>query len=223
MPKKIKKKVVIVRKHPRHVKVSAKNPEGITIVDQHLRILNSLTSDEILSVFKKYDKAKLVYPTRNNGRKEFPSEDLFDEIIAVWTDYFSKQYPSSTPLDPDIIKALLATESGFRIDPKPTKLAVGIAQITRETLKILQDPKGEVKDYIFKKIRIMDLKNPDIAIPMAVRWLFRKRELAKMKLKREPSVEEIILEYKGLLKSSSTYKESALTKFRGFYGKLKSK
>jgi hypothetical protein len=56
---------------------------------------------------------------------------------------------------------------------------------------------------------------------MAIRWLFRKKRLAKGKLGREPNAEEIILEYKGLLKSTTRYKDQALKKFKETYDKLK--
>lgn len=94
----------------------------------------------------------------------------------MWTDYFNKKFNSNPPLDPDVVKALIASESGFRLDPKENKIAFGIAQITKPTFKILQAPDGETKDFIFKKIRQKDLKDPNIAIPLAVRWLHRHVE-----------------------------------------------
>lgn len=66
-------------------------------------------------------------------------------------------------------------------------MATGIAQITPETFKVLQAHKGEVTEFIFKDIRKKDLKNPNIAIPMAVRWLSRKKRLAEGKLERRAS------------------------------------
>ncbi|MGE0632444.1 MAG: transglycosylase SLT domain-containing protein [Pseudobdellovibrionaceae bacterium] len=117
----------------------------------------------------------------------------------------------------------MQSESGFREDPPENKIAFGIAQITPETFKALQDPKGEVKDFIFNDIRKKDLKNPNIAIPMAIRWLFRKKRLAEGKLGRGATAEEIILEYKGLLKSKSDEKKRALKNFKENYDKLKNK
>lgn len=40
-------------------------------------------------------------------------------------------------------------------------------------------------------------------------------------LKRQPDHEELILEYKGLLKSNSDYKKTGLKKYRNAYAKLK--
>lgn len=206
-----------------HVPVSKKNPTGVTIRDQHLRRLKGtyLDREEIDSIFKGYDRKNLAYPTPK--KLTLKNSDKYDEIIAVWTDYFNKKFNANPPLDPDVIKALIASESEFVEDPPKNKKAFGITQITPESFKALQDPKGEVKEFIFKDIRKKDLKNPDINIPMAIRWLFRKKRLVEGKLGRSASAEEIILEYKGLIKSKTPFKDSALQKFRKHYAELKKK
>jgi len=225
--KKPRKRVTTVHEHPRHVPFSIKNPKGITIVDQHLRRLKGtyLDPDEISSVFKNYDRKSLLYPTAGKlvMYKDTKKADAYDEVIAVWTDYFNKKVNADPPLDPDVVKALIASESDFRLDPRENKIAFGIAQITKETWKVIQDPKGETKEFIFNKIRLKDLKDPNIAIPISVRWLLYKSKRAEAKLGRSPTPEDIILEYKGLLKSKSDYKEKALKKFRTAYGLLKKK
>ena len=217
-------KGTVVREHPLRVPVSKKNPAGITIRDRHLRRLKGtyLDATEIESIFKNYDQNALIYPTANKLSK-YKNADKYDEVIAVWTDYFNKKFNAKPPLDLDVVKALIASESGFRADPPENKTAIGITQITKETLKIMQDPNGETKDFIFRDIRQKDLKEPNIAIPMCVRWLFRKRETAMNQLKRVPDHEELILEYKGLLKSKTDYKNQALKKFREDYADLKKK
>lgn len=86
-----------------------------------------------------------------------------------------------------MIKALIASESGFNPNPPKNKIAIGITQITKETLKALQNPKGELKEHLFKGILQKDLLVPEIAIPLMVRWLARKKETAKVKLQREPT------------------------------------
>ena len=219
-----KKRITTVHEHPRHVPVSSKNPSGITIVDEHLRRVPGtfLDADEISKITKNYDRKNIIYPTAKK-LKEYPGADTYDETIAIWTDYFNRKLNANPPLDPDVIKALIGSESGFREDPKGNKIALGLAQITKQTLKILQDPNGEAKDFIFKKIRQKDLKNSEIAIPMAIRWLIKKQEMAERKLKRIPTHEETILEYKGLLKSKSPWKADALYNYKEKYEILKSK
>ena len=223
MAKKIRKKITTVREHPLHVPVSEKNPTGITLRDRHLRRLKGtyLDAAEIESVFKNYDRKGSAYPTYGK-LKEYKDADKYDAVIAIWTDYFNKKFNADPPLDPDVVKALIASESSFNPDPLGNrKIALGIAQVTKKTLKILLDPKGEAKDFIFKDIRQRDLKNPNISIPMAVRWLHRKKETAATKLKRTPNHEEVILEYKGLLRSGTKLKNEALEIYRSHYGLLK--
>ena len=220
MAKKKSKKATKVRTHPRHVKVSAKNPTGITIVDEHLRKLPGayLDEKEIYKIANGYSLKKVLKPSSNLLSR--PDENIYNDLIGIWTDYFNKLFSIKPPLDPDMVKALIGSESDFKINPK-NPLAIGIAQITKETLKVVQDPKGEVKDFIFVKISQKDLKNPDVAIPIAIRWLAHKKTLAGKKLGRTADHEDIILEYKGLLKSKTKYKDNALKKYKEFYAKLK--
>jgi hypothetical protein len=220
-----KKRVTIVRAHPRKVGVSPKNPTGVTIVDRHPREVSgpALSADDIRSIASTYDRKKLVYPASDALR--FKDGNKYDDLIAVWVDYFNDKFgvvPPNAPLDPDVIKAPIASESGFEQDPKNPQ-AIGIAQITPSTLKILLDAKGEAKDFIFKGIRRKDLKDLEIAIPMGIRWIFRKKRLAEGKLGRSPTPEEIILEYKGLLRSRSAYQQNGLKNFKDHYDRLKKK
>lgn len=225
MAKKTGKKITTVREHPLHVPRSEKNPAGITIRDRHLRRLKGTYLDlaEIESVFRNYDHNGIVYPT-NGKLKQYKDADKYDDVIAVWTDYFNKKFNADPPLDPDVVKALIAGESSFIPDPlRNRKIALGIAQVTKKTFKILLDPKSEAKEFIFKDIQQKDLADPNISIPMAVRWLHRKKEMAASKLKRALNHEEVILEYKGLLKSSTKLKNDALEIYRSHYGLLKQK
>lgn len=219
------KKTTTVHEHPMHVPVSSKNPTGITTRHQHKRrVYASTTPDELKEIFANYPKKNLTYPTAGQ-LQSFQNSDQFDEIIAVWCDYFNQKFPPTppeAPLDPNIIKALIASESGFKIKAK-NKNAYGIAQITTSTLKILQDPDGEAKDFVFKDIRQKDLYDPEIAIPLATRWLFRKKATATNRLGHAPSTEELILEYKGLLQSKTGYHHNALISFRKAYEKLSKK
>jgi hypothetical protein len=217
LAKKLKKKVTTVRQHSMHVPVSKKNPTGITIRDRHIRHFNgtTLSQKDIKDIFLTYDKKNIAYPAKNKLSQS--NSDEFDDLIAVWCDYFNKQFNTTPPLEPNLVKALLASESDFKLDPSGNTQASGIAQLTPETFKALQDTEGEVKEFIFKNIRKKDLLNPEVAIPMAIRWLSRKKRLADGKLGRTASSEEIILEYKGLLKSNSPYKKRATEKFRKEY------
>jgi hypothetical protein len=137
MAKKVKKKTTVVREHPLHVPVSEKNPSGTTIRDRHVRRLKGtyLDSIEVEEIFKNYDKKNIIYPTEKKLTQ--PNSDKYDEIIAVWCDYFNKKFGTNPSLEPNVVKALIASESDFRLDPKENAKAFGIAQITPETFKAL--------------------------------------------------------------------------------------
>lgn len=222
--RKVKKKVTTVRQHPIHVPVSEKNPTGVTIRDQHIRRLPGtyLKREEINEVFKNHSRKGIVVPTAGKIPKP-KNADNYDELIAVWVDYFNNKLKTDPPLDPDVFKALLASESTFRHHTPENKTAFGIAQITKQTWEILQNSKGEAKEFIFSDIRQKDLRDPSIAIPLGVRWLIYKSKRAAAKLGKQPTHEDIILEYKGLLKSRTQYKDKALKSYRYYYELLKSK
>lgn len=173
---------------------------------------------EIHKITNGYSLKNISYPSDKD--LGFADDSTYDDLIAIWTDYFNKLFKINPQLDTDLVKALIGSESGFKLDPK-NPLAIGIAQITKETWRVIQDPNGEVKDFVFNNIRQKDLKNPTIAIPIAIRWLSYKKARAESKLGRPATHEEIILEYKGLLKSKTTYKTNALEKYRELYAELK--
>ncbi len=222
--KKVKKKITTVLEHPIQVPISEKNPTGITIRDQHLRRLPGtyLKRDDIEGVFRSHNRKGILYPASGKIPKPKNADD-YDELIAVWVDYFNSKLKAEQPLDPDVFKALLASESMFRHLTPENKTAFGIAQITKQTWTILQDADGEAKEFIFSDILQKDLRDPNVAIPMGVRWLMYKSKRAAAKLGKRPSHEDIILEYKGLLKSKTEYKNKALKSYRYYYGLLKNK
>jgi hypothetical protein len=221
MPRDNKKiKIVNVRQHPRHVPVSKKNPDGITIVDQHKRHIEGKYLDQkmIADIFKSYDKKNILYPAKN--KLGFPNENDFDDYIAVWCDYFNKKLGLTIPLDPDILKALIASESGFNPKAK-NKNAIGLTQITKSTLKILQDLDGEAKDFVFKDISQKDLLDPNISVSLAARWLAYKQTYANKFLKRTATPDEVIQVYKGILNDKSDTAKGQIENFREKYGKIK--
>ncbi len=222
MPDKIKTKTTVVSEHARIVKTTAKNPQGVTIVDRHLRRLPGtyLNEKEIYKIANQYSLKNLKYPSKK--KLGYKNETDYDQLIAIWADYFTKQFGFDQLIDLNMIKAVIASESGFRASAD-NGIAFGIAQITKQTLKIIQDPNGEVKNFVFTDIRQKDLKNPDIAIPIAVRWLAHKHKMVERRLKRSPTAVEVILEYKGLSKSKSSYAASALRNYRKAYEILNKK
>ena len=136
------------------------------------------------------------------------------------TDYFNSKLSLNPKLDPDSLKALIATESSFNPNAK-NKNALGLTQVTKDTLKILQDLNGETKDFVFKDIKQKDLNNPNISVALAARWLAQKQKLAASKLKRLPTSDEVIMMYKGILGDKSDNAIKIMKKYRKHYGELK--
>jgi soluble lytic murein transglycosylase-like protein len=124
----------------------------------------------------------------------------YDDLIAGWVAYWNDIFPSKTPLDPNLVKALISTESGFNpnvlANKKNQNSARGLMQLTNDTRKILGDEKEELKEH-FVSVTRKELNDPSINICAGVRWLHHKRKLLPSKLKREATWEETINAYKG--------------------------
>lgn len=222
MPALKKSKKVHVKSHERVVPISNKNPTGITIVDEHFRQIDNLTldSEDIYKVFQDYDKKNITYPSK--GKLKIKNSDNFDEIIAVWVDYFNQSLKLKSQIDPDMVKALIASESTFQSDAK-NKNATGLTQITLDTLKILKDQKGDDQDFTFKNINKSDLKDPMISIALGVRWIAYKKKYADNILKRNATPDETIQVYKGILNDQSKTATLIMKKYRDYYDQLKKK
>ena len=160
---------------------------------------DQLYSDELYEMAEKYFSKLTGAPSSQT--LGYPQGNKFDELIRGWCKYWNEIFLPITPLDPNLVKALIATESGFRAtikikDGKGQGYATGLMQITDTTQKILADEKGELKDH-YVNVDQKVLTNPNLNIAAGVRWLFRKREIVSSKLRREASWEETILFYKG--------------------------
>ena len=103
MQTKKKTKVIQVKEHARKVPVSPKNPKGVTIVDQHQRHIDGRFLDRRLidDVSKNYDRNGLKYPA--SKKIQFRDADKFDDLIAIWCDYFNKKFI----LNPQLIRTWL--------------------------------------------------------------------------------------------------------------------
>jgi len=154
--------------------------------------------------------------------------DKFDHFIRGWTKYWNDVFRPDEPLDPDLIKALIASESSFELKPLSQNAgaagqAHGLIQLTDQTIKALGDPKGELLNHLVK-ISTEDTSDPNLSIGAAVRWLFRKRELASLRLKRQATWREGIAEYKAYLKDMASGKDpnpAQMKKLDHIYGRLK--
>lgn len=151
----------------------------------------------------------------------FSQGNKFDNDIRGWCKYWNDVFKDKHPVDPDLVKALIATESGFRAsvkikDGKGQGHATGLMQITDTTRKILSDEDGEIKDHLVN-VSEGDLKHPSLNIASGIRWLFHKKDLASKRLRRDATWEETIMMYKGYKQKS----HPQMIKFLKIYQELK--
>lgn len=133
----------------------------------------------------------------------FSQGNKFDDLIRGWTKYWNEVLSPADPLDPNLVKAIIATESGFRTrveNPGNSKIgkARGLMQITDASWRILRDEQGELKDH-FVVLDQADLYRANQNICAGIRWLFRKRDTASSKLGRQASWVEAVATYKSYL------------------------
>ncbi|HXH74025.1 MAG TPA: nucleotidyltransferase domain-containing protein [Bacteriovoracaceae bacterium] len=212
-----------VIRHPKSIK-SGK----ITDHDGHCRRnpkgKDILKSDEIkkiseLEIFKKVS-VKASY-----SDLKYPDGNKYNDLINGWCAYWNEMLIPDEKLHPNYVKALLATESGFNINP-PTfsknHKAIGIMQIMPETIGYVSSRSKDLKDH-FLEITKEDLKDPNIAIAVAIRWLFRKYQLVKRKKKNATWLDSLE-EYKGITdqkgKVPSDIRESLKSKISELEGEL---
>lgn len=192
-----------VREHERKAPVSEKNPDGVTIVDAHCR--KNPSHHEIFVADELHEIAKLHFKNIKRMPKSdslgYPHGNDFDELIGGWTQFWNDIFNPKDPLDPNLIKALIASESSFDINISADSTigqARGLIQVTEQTRKILADQKGELKDFLITLSK-KEFYDANLNLASGIRWLFHKKYLASHRLKREATWMEAIAEYKGIL------------------------
>jgi hypothetical protein len=152
----------------------------------------------------------------------------YDQFIAGWVQYWNDVLKPEQKLDPDLVKALIASESSFReklrVKASARNYANGLMQVTDQTLDILRDEDGELTDQ-YITITKKEILDPDANICAGIRWLFQKKKLASGKLGRDASWEETVGEYKSAFKSNNpnslVYDEHTMKDFRYRYQWIK--
>lgn len=190
-----------VSKHPRN-RISSRGLAYIQSVNGYCRTNRSgkdhLYRDEIQSIAK---RGFIPFNLGNLKKlKSFRGKDeAYDSLIVGWTHYWNQIFNMNDPLDPETVKALIASESSFDKEKwnhqKGKDSATGLMQVTNRTLQLLRDPK-ELKDHLLT-LTEEDMKDPNLAICGGIRWLFRKREVTESQLRRKPSWKEVVHRYKG--------------------------
>lgn len=214
-----------VREHEVNFPASKKHPNGfISVRHEHCAEnrshKNELSFDEIQYITNTYFSTLIGPPTPHALVKEFSKADNYDLEIRGWVKYWNDIFKLDAPLDPNLVKALIATESSFDIEPKRTiKTAHGLMQITNKTHRYLRDTKIELKDYLIVLTQ-KQLLNPSANICTGIRWLFRKKETASSKLKHEATWINAVEDYKGyldLILDKKDYNHTSMQKLDKYY------
>lgn len=186
-----------------------------------------LTASEMQMIADKHF-ANLLGSPHAGKLSEYKGADNFDHFIRGWTKYWNDIFKPDEPLDPNLVKALIATESAFRLKPPAPNAGVagqahGLIQLTDQAIKALGDPKGELVNHMVK-IATEDTYDPNLSIGAAIRWLFRKRDLASRRLKRQATWREAVAEYKSYLPDMVSGKDpdpKQMKKLDDIYERLK--
>lgn len=155
---------------------------------------------EELEIIAKNNFSKLEGPPKNDNLDN-PNGNKFDHLIRGWTKYWNEIFQTNIPLDPNLVKALILTESSFNIKAganagRAEGRARGLMQITDLTIKILKDENGELRNHLVN-VNQKDMINPNLNLAAGIRWLFRKKETASSKLEKEADWIWTIADYKG--------------------------
>ena len=99
----------IIHQHPRH---------GGCLHSRSWK--NFLYSEEINEIAKNHFNSKnLNRPCSNNSKGT--KSDLYDDLIAGWTQYWNDIFNPTIPLDPNFVKALIESESSLDNHPDKNK------------------------------------------------------------------------------------------------------
>lgn len=209
-----------VREHSLQIPSSKKNPGGSTTI-RHAHCADNpskkdqLYPDEIQEMAQQnFSKVKEKPCLLGLEFKEKGNQ--YDDLIAGWTKYWNDVLKPDIPLEPNVVKALIATESAFDAkvlaNKKDKNSARGLMQVTNESRKILGNEKGELKNHYLTLTR-EDLNDPSNNICAGIRWLFRKREIASSLLKKTASWEDAIYEFKGGRTTSKKRAQELMNEF----------
>jgi hypothetical protein len=229
-----------VKEHSLHTPSSKEHPEGETVI-RHAHCADNPSSRDVLS----YDELQLISKNHFSDLTILPkagvlnkysNADDFDKYIGGWVQYWNEIFKPEVPLDPNLVKALIASESTFKQNadtPQTSEIknkiighARGLMQLTESTWRIItgKDHTGEIKDH-FVNLELSELMDPSANICAGTRWLFTKKAVAKERLNRAATWSEAVAEYKGVLagiiKNENPDPENKMQKFNAIYKLLK--
>lgn len=233
-----------VKEHQERIPPSKKNPDGEIItrhahcasnpLGKHNKEIRDVLSFDELQIIADSHFSDLKGPPKA-GVLDYDRADEFDELIRGWVLYWNAVLEAQDLLDPNLVKALIASESGFKPDIINNKNsqkigpARGLMQLTDETLRILHGHEVELRDH-FIYLSHFAVMVPTANICAGTRWLFQKKEGAKARYaKIDPdhivTWDDAVAEYKGVLSGILENKhpdpEHKMPIFRAIYGKFR--
>lgn len=218
----------LVREHIVQVHPSKTHPDGEEAI-WHEHCANNPSGKDELSYLEIKHISETYFASLSGpptaGALKFRYADKYDKEIRGWVKYWNDIFKLDDPLDPNVVKALIATESSFEEQPKEHPNVHGLMQIIGQTHQYLGGAKNELRDY-FICTSVDELLIPTVNICSGVRWLFRKKETARALLKRKATWEEAAEDYKAILSKrihKEKYNKKPMKDFRDYYKLLTGK
>jgi len=186
---------------------------------------DQIYSEELKQISAKYFSKLKKRPKPDNLDFKYRG-NRYDYLIAGWTKYWNEVLGPKDLLDPNLVKALIATESGFDrkakiFAGKTAGWARGLMQVTDWSLAIMKDEKGELRDHLVD-LDQKDMSDASLSIAAGIRWLHRKRETASAVLNRKATWLEAAADYKSYLKEwQKDPKHKQMSKLKNIYERLK--
>ena len=178
-----------------------------------------LYPDEIAEIVKRHFNNLKAMPCPKMF--EFKNRENVDLYIAGWTQYWNEVFNPVEKLDPDFVKALIASESSFINRPPVVfnsrkEKVTGLMQITDTSIAALKGAKKEMRDY-FVPVSRKSLMDKNLNICAGIRWLFHKKQLAERNAKVEISWMGALKIYKGLKNKEPEETDRVLRNFNENY------
>lgn len=214
-----------VRTHPLHVPPNKTHPQG-SLTTRHNHCARNPSGKDQLYPEEIQEVARQNFSNIKNKPCPLPSKfgakgSQYDDLIAGWVQYWNDVMKPDEHLDPNLVKAMIASESGF--DPnrlankKNSNSARGLMQITNDTRKLLGGDHGDLKDHLITVTKA-ELNDPNTNICAGIRWLFEKRRQASSHFRRPATWVETVWEYKGVrLAKTKKDADKIKTIFNDFY------
>jgi hypothetical protein len=177
-----------------------------------------LYKDDIIEMAQRHFD-KLSGPPAANDLGFRNRGNNYDRLIRGWTQYWNDILRPQEPLDPDLVKALIASESSFNPSEwnrrKGNEAAYGLMQVLNKSVQLLKNSK-ELRDH-FVDLDNDDMTDPNLSICAGIRWLFRKKQILESKATKAVPWRDVVAEYKGVKPNES----KLMPRFDSYYRSLK--